>query len=590
MTRWLTAALSFTLLSVSVSQQANSAKPQSAADLLPEGCIAYAEMPQPSRLLDTLFDHPIYERVKQLDEYQAAISNQKYVFFQAIVSHVESQIGMGWREAFDTLLDGGLAVAFDPKTDGAAAIAKASDTKALEQVVNALVKMARADAAEKGKKDAIPEMDYRGFTVYGQPKGRVAVAGPWLIMVNNDDLGKAILDEYLDGAGSTLSTNGKFKQARSTIDDDATAWLWVDVDTIRKSGNAPALAHGESDNPGVELLVGGILSSLTKASFATASLHVEEGSTRLSFQLPHEPDGVEETREFYFGPNGTGSAAELLNPPSTVFSLSTYRNFSEMWLRAGDLFDENINDELAKADSNLANLFGGKDFGEDILGLLSPQIRLVIARRDFTDILPRPAIQLPSFALTGTLRDPETALPELRRTFQSVLGFLNIVGAMNGNPQLDQDIVVTDTAKIYTSSFIPDADERESTQARIHFNFAPSLAFSGDRFALSSTPQLAQDILSSASEAPVQQPRDKALVNTAMKISPAVLRELVDDNRNHLIAQNMIKEGHTREEAEKEIEKLVMALTWLGDVWLELKTEQSSLALEFGFDTPRHNR
>ncbi len=52
-----------------------------------------------------------------------------------------------------------------------------------------------------------------------------------------------------------------------------------------------------------------------------------------------------------------------------------------MWLRAGDLFDEGMNEKLAQADSQLATLFSGKDFGEDILSAFAPQVQFLATRR-----------------------------------------------------------------------------------------------------------------------------------------------------------------------------------------------------------------
>ena len=48
--------------------------------------------------------------------------------------------------------------------------------------------------------------------------------------------------------------------------------------------------------------------------------------------------------------------------------------------------------------------------------------------------------------------------PELRRTFQSLIGFLNIVGAMNGQPQLDLDMEKSEAAQFVTASYLPDPD------------------------------------------------------------------------------------------------------------------------------------
>ena len=132
-----------------------------------------------------------------------------------------------------------------------------------------------------------------------------------------------------------------------------------------------------------------------------------------------------------------------------------------MWRRAGDLFNEQTNEELAKADSGLTTLFGGKDFGEDILGALRPETQVVVARQVFAAGQSTPAIKLPAFGLVAELKDPAKMQPELRRTFQSLIGFLNVVGAMNGQPQLDLDMEKSDAAQFVTASYLPDPDAKD---------------------------------------------------------------------------------------------------------------------------------
>ena len=585
MTRLLLPVLLYVLLPGDLT--ARGEEKQHAADLLPARCIAFAELTSPPKLLDTLQDHQIYSEIKQLDEYKAAVADPKYIFFQTAVAHVESKIEMSWREAFDMVFDGGLTVAFDPATDGAVALLRATNADTLKKTATTLIRMARIDAAQKGNKDAIPEDEYRGFTVYGQAGGRIAIVDRWLILTNKDDLGKEVIDRYLDGTDGALAEHARFQTARSTIQGTPTLWSYVDLTAIRDSGEAPSLEHGRADNPGVELLVGGVLSNLVKTPFVTASLYVEPSETRLTLATPHQADWVDESRDFYFGPAGKGAAPPLLRTESTAFSLSTYRNISQMWLRAGDLFDAKANDELAKADSNLSTLFAGKDFGEDVLGLLAPQLQILVARQDFASTTPRPAIQLPAFALVGTLTDAETGQPELRRSFQSIIGFLNVVGAMQGNPQLDQDVEIAGDARIYKSGFIPEPEEEDSTRARIHFNFSPSLAFAGDRFVLSSTQALAREL--ATAPATTTEPNDgsaRSNVNTAFAVTLPVVRRLLEDNREQLIAQNMLEEGHSREEAEHQIGLFLSALGWFGDLSLSMATTDNALMLELAVDTP----
>ncbi len=126
-----------------------------------------------------------------------------------------------------------------------------------------------------------------------------------------------------------------------------------------------------------------------------------------------------------------------------------------MWQRAGDLLSEQNNEELAKADSSLTTLFAGKDFGEDILGAFRPEVQVVVARQEFAQDQPIPAIKLPAFGLVAEMKDAAKMQPELRRIFQSLVGFLNILGAMNGQPQLELDMEKNAAAQFVTSSYLP---------------------------------------------------------------------------------------------------------------------------------------
>jgi hypothetical protein len=253
-----------------------------------------------------------------------------------------------------------------------------------------------------------------------------------------------------------------------------------------------------------------------------------------------------------------------------------------MWLRAGDLFDERMNDELAKADANLTTFFAGKDFGEDVLGSFGPSLQVLVNRQSFDNVLPKPALRLPAFALAGRMENSEETQTELRRTFQSLIGFLNVIGAMQGNPQLDQDVDVYRDSKLYTASFIPEPDEKESERARIQFNFSPTLAFAGDRFVITSTKQLAKDLIDAAEK---EQGSRTEASNTSVKLNTQALSEILDDNREQLIAQNMIKKGQTREESQREIGMLLELLGLFQAVSFDIKTTGGELKLELSIQT-----
>lgn len=554
---------------------------KSALKLLPASCLAVAQMPHPDQLLTTLTEHNVWKKVQQHPQYQEAISNPGYMMFLGIRTHIETQIGMKWREAYDTILGGGITIAFDPETEGIVALVRSTDAAKLQSTAKTLIELGRADARSKGN-EPLPQEEYRDITIYGKKDARFSITGPWLVMTNKDDLGKKILDTLIDGTRTSITDNEKFTAAHKSINGEPAIWSWVDLGTIRDAGLAKGLEKNQTENPIAELLVGGVLTNLRQTPYITASFYVTGESTRLELAAPHDHKWVEEFRQYWFGPDSAGTADPALETESTILSISTYRKVSEMWLRAGDLFDERMNDELAKADANLTTFFAGKDFGEDVLGAFGPALQLLVNRQNFENVLPKPALRLPSFALAGHLEKAEETRTELRRTFQSMVGFLNVIGAMQGNPQLDQDIDIYKDNKIYTASFVPEPDEKESERARIQFNFSPSLAFAEDRFFITSTKQLAKDLVDAADANPTTRGKSS---NTAIKLNARMLGESLNDNRDQLIAQNMIKKGQTRGESQREIGMLLELLGLFEGLSFDVKTTGGELKLELSIQT-----
>ncbi len=65
---------------------------------------------------------------------------------------------------------------------------------------------------------------------------------------------------------------------------------------------------------------------------------------------------------------------------------------------------------------------------------------------------------------------------ELKRTFQSLIGFLNIVGAMEGQPQLE---LMSETkserdSQFYWAEYLLDTDKKYDNGLPIQFNFQPA--------------------------------------------------------------------------------------------------------------------
>lgn len=548
-----------------------------ASQLLPNTTVAYLEIAKPVTILNTVLDHPLNQRIQAMDVYKKAQMSEGFRGFLTGRKFFELQIGADWRPAIEALTVNGVYAGYDAATNGAVLLVRGKDEATMENFRAKILEMTRLRGGEEGE-----PVEYHDLLIYRLENGGAVVVRDWLVVTNKSELGKSVVDRLLDAAeervpeddATTLANNADFQAANETRQADSHAWGFVNLNAVRDAGGAKKAFEDKAENPLAELLIGGLQSTLKHSPYISADLRVASSGIALQFSTPWQADWIPEEREYYFGPDAEGSAPSLPELPGTLMTLATYRDISQMWLRAGDLFDEQINDKLAEADSNLSTVFAGRDFGEEILGSLEPQIGLMVVRQSFENKTPIPAIKLPAFALVMKLRDPETMRPELRRTFQSAIGFFNIVGAQQGNPQLEMDMQKNGDVDMITSRYLPEKKDKDSTSAPIIFNFSPSVGFSGDRFVLASTAELAQQLSEAADSESTQ-----TGVNTSLRLFVPAISESLADNREQLISQNMLEEGHSREEAEAAIGLLFEIVRCFQDAGLELAHVDQKLSL-----------
>lgn len=552
-----------------------------ASHLLPESIVGFVAIDSPKSLLGTVLDHPLNARIQGLDVFKKATMSEGYRSFLTGRKFFELQIGKDWRPAIEDLTSQGIYGGFDRATEGGVLLVRAKDETTMENFRVKILELTRLSGGAAAKPD-----DYRDLPIYKLDKGGAVVVREWLILTNNAELGKGVIDRLLDQStnepiadvAGTLSSNARFKSAEAARKKESHNWAFVDLQAIRDAGAAKKLFEGKAENPLAELLIGGIQSTLQHSPYVAANLVVASTGLKLEFATPYQADWIPEERAYYFGPENSGTAPVLPGVPETLLTLGTYRNVSEMWMRAGDLFNEQTNDKLAEADSGLSTIFAGRDFGEEILGSFESQIGIIVTRQSFAGATTIPAIKLPAFAMVLKLRDPETMRSELRRTFQSAIGFFNIVGAQNGQPQLEMDMQKVGDVDLITSRYLATKKDKDSTSAPILFNFSPSAGFNGDQFVLASTADLAQQL----SVAPHFGLHPTA--NTCVAFDAGVAVSALDDNREQLISQNMLSEGNSREEAEAAIGLLLEILGCFKGAGLNLDRSPGQLALRINLE------
>jgi hypothetical protein len=452
----------------------------------------------------------------------------------------------------------------------------------LKDYIQKIVTLARGDN-NKNKPGKVAETTYRGIRGYEVNKLIVAQMDDWLLVANKPEIAKATVDQMLDKNKESLDASPFYQRAKEFAErfdsnsNGSVATVYLDLDNIRKAkaGWAKKLFSNKPREFVAELLFGGLLATLDQSPMAIGRLALNDFGANVELLSPTQPEWFAETREFYVGPNSKGAAERVWKTHQGLASFSTYRNLSELWLRAGDLFDQKVNDQLAQADNTLTTLFSGRDFGTDILGALEPQIQIVSASQSFPNAL-KPSIRLPSFALVGKLKEPDSMQRDLKRIFQSFVGFLNVAGAMEGQPQLDLESEIVGDAKIYWAEYVVEKDRKYENGLPVQFNFSPSVAFLGDRVVVSSTSALARQMISEIANpiANHDSSLTSPLLNTSLELDLAMIRDALLDNRDQLITQNMLEKGHSKKEAQGEVDVLLGLMQLLGSASGQLSFDE----------------
>ena len=571
--------------SLEVASDVESANPR---DWLPDSTVLYAQIAPVSEWME----HPLREWLVETEAFKKIWRSPEVMKARGGITVAEFAIGYKLDRLLRDITEGGVYVAIDRETKGIVVLTKTKGEEWLSKYLEKALDYVRKDAKSKNQPEPIESAQYRGIEGYTFQTGIFAAIGPWLMITNQGDLAKAVIDRTVDPGLPTL------RQARWTAIADAT-WVRdasgtsqdrgtatasrlvnfeVDLATVRSVIGQNDLFSEQAKDFGAELILGGVLSVLRNAPVVAGSLDMDASGISIALNAPSEEQWFAESREYYVGPSVSGRAPAALKIDS-IATLGTYRNLSEMWLRAGDLFNQNVNDQLAQADNTLTTLFSGKDFGTDILGAIEPELQLIAKQQSFPEDGLRPTVQLPAFAFVAKLKKPEVMRRELKRIFQSFVGFLNITGAQEAQPQLDLSMDRVGDNPIYFAEYIRDADRPYENGLPIQFNFSPTLAFLGDHVILASSVALARELLDepfSPSEADVS-PTD---VHTLFRVDAQALQAILESNENAMITQNMLEKGHSRAEAKREIETLLGILSLFRSGTVEMSFQnKASLSL-----------
>ncbi len=572
--RYLVILIALGITGPTVSGQQHT---KDAAEFLPPSTALYVHAAKPAALIDTIENHEIVTHVLELEPVQKLMRSPQFAMFMLGKGLLETNIESSVIDALKTNMAGGLWLGLDAESGGAIVIFKSSDEAKLKRTIGQVLKFAATTAMGDGDQVPFKKQEYRDAVAADFGNNMlIARYQSWFMLSNKSGLVKKVIDNMHDGTSSPLSDQNWFKQAIANR-SDSDIWATVDLDAIRKkSGGGGNIFTGRTDNPGVELIFGGMLDALKHSPVATASVNIQE-DIDFSIAAPFRTEWADEARDYFFGKDLEGRAPLVLQPKNMIASLTSHRDIGKWWLSKEDLYAENVIAQLAQADSQLSTIFSGMDFGEDVLGSLQPGIQVVIAENKYDEKY-QPDVRLPAFALIGKLKDPKKLTRKLKIAFQSLIGFANINLGMSGQPQLEVETENLGDTKILASSYYYEDGTEEGL---ILFNFGPTIAFKGSNIVVSSTKDFAIELTKlMKTDAQGQSPSELEPNNTRIKIDGQMLHKILTDNIESLVVQNMLEEGNDREEARSQMDLVLLIADLFKEVGIDYDVTSAEMKLD----------
>ncbi len=182
-----------------------------ATELLPETVVAYAEVSDLGGGLKTILNHPLRARLEAMPAYDAVVQSGALGKLKVGVAAFEGSMQQPWQTAIATIADRGVTVALDSSDGGVAVLIRSSDVETLERFRGFVLAVRQMQGGDP------KQGDYRGFMAdLVSDKLKMVRMHDWLLLTNKSELGKAIIDQYLDRGEKSLQTNATFALALSS--------------------------------------------------------------------------------------------------------------------------------------------------------------------------------------------------------------------------------------------------------------------------------------------------------------------------------------------------------------------------------------
>lgn len=555
---------------------------------IPEDALLVLEVPNPREVLDIVLAPEILQQIQQLPAWKNFAAAPNYRELQQGVQFLEKSLQIDWVAGVKKFLGGGLTISVHPKEALLLAV-DCEDPEMLQQLHELLRGFASIEAAKQKQANRVKSTEYRGQTCWSfGPQEAHCLIGRRLLLTNKPDLLKQVLDRRADAKLGRLADSPYYQTARRATAEPCSARLYAHLKALPGVPQLQKVLQTSSE-PLPALLFTGVVESLRRSTWLALSLRIEGNQAVLQAAMDGKPS-EESLAKFAIASDPGQGALPPVETPRVLASVSFYRDLHGFYAAKDKLFPERTGG-LIFFENMMGIFFTGRDLTEEVFGQLGPEVRLVVAAQDYDPAIGTPQIQLPAFAVIFRMKEPDKFFEIVEEAWQKALGLVNFTRGQQALPGLIMDKGIHGQTK-YTVAYFSAKDEKDRKALDVRFNFRPTLARTGPYAIISSTEQLACDLIDALQKELKQSPTGQTLplsgVHSVAVVRSSQIASLLRTNREALVRQNMVEKGNSRSAAENEIDMLITILGVVENLKLQIasKSDGAQATLEAKVQLP----
>lgn len=560
--RRLLPLLALSCWAVAILPQHAAEPPPDPLRFIPDQADIVFKLEKPRALAESVLGLDIVKQIQGFEAFQEFYDSTNARRFYQLLAYFEKEMGAKWPDLLDRLAGGGAVVATtigEPK--GTALLVIQSKDEALlakfVQTVRTLIdqELARQEIPERIKTD-----EYRKITVFKFGEFHAALAGSAFLLSDRVEALHKALDCHLDGKDS-LAQSAKVAEARKLLPADPYAWMWLNVEKVRKQPDAKPLLDETAADPAQTILFGGWLDQFRRTPFLCGALVKSDAGFTLTFRTPVGRDGMNEGLASLHLPSADqGGTLPLLEPKGVLFSMSHLLDLNHLWENRAKIFNEKNGKGLEDFDRMAGKVLGGNK-PSWLMTAAGAQQRFVVAHREKSSYKTKARQNVPAFAQVFSMRDPKT----FSQTMEAGLR----IAALGSLTQIKLKLVEEKHGDLTIVGWRFAEDEAlDGDPDDIRFNFTPCFVAVGDQFVLSSTFELAHE-LTDLIQKEAKGPARKGETAMQMRFSSEGGADFLKTVEDQLLAATVLDRAVAPQEAKEQVKKFIELVRRAGSIQIE---------------------